>query len=149
MPCLRGGHRPARRGAELAELREVLFEDEDFAFLFEARLDGIETDPRIQASLHMANLAFSAWQKPFNPRRHVHPFVDGQGRASWVSRLGRHDNLVVVLCEQLFQLALGRDDIKRTHAIQLRMSRSVRFLAFFELSRQANQTPPRRNNGQI
>ena len=68
---------------ELAELREVLFEDEDFAFLFEGRLDGIETDPRVQARLPMANLAFPAWQKPFNPRRHVHPFVDQHGRASW------------------------------------------------------------------
>ena len=68
---------------ELAELREVLFEDEDFAFLFEGRLNGIETDPRVQARLHMANLAFPAWRKPFNPRRHVHPFVDQHGRASW------------------------------------------------------------------
>jgi hypothetical protein len=55
---------------------EFAFEDEDWKYLFDDRLDGIEDDPDAIADLMLVNLSFARWFRPFggsNPR--PHPFV--------------------------------------------------------------------------
>lgn len=57
---------------------DFAFEDEDWKYLFDDRLDGIEDDPQAIAELMLVNLSFARWFRPFggsNPR--PHPFILG------------------------------------------------------------------------
>lgn len=58
------------------DLIEVLFDDEDFLFLFDQKYDGIDASP-VGALLHMTSLAYEDWLRPFTnePERIAHPYV--------------------------------------------------------------------------
>jgi hypothetical protein len=55
---------------------DVLFEDEDFLFLFDPKYDGIDTSPAGRF-LQMTSLAFEDWLTPFSDEseRMAHPYV--------------------------------------------------------------------------
>ena len=59
-----------------SDLEDILFEDMDFEFLFEAEFEGIEDTVAAQ-ELGLANLAFADWFKPFRDDVAVHPFAAG------------------------------------------------------------------------
>jgi hypothetical protein len=58
---------------DLDMLREVVFEDTDFMFLFNPKYDGIQDDPTIQAVMPMSGMDFDDWFKPWHSRWYVHP----------------------------------------------------------------------------
>jgi hypothetical protein len=62
------------RAVDLGDVYEEAFQDVDFAFLFDARFDGIE-ESELADHLRMANLRFDDWFKPFANVPYVHPYV--------------------------------------------------------------------------
>jgi hypothetical protein len=57
---------------------DLAFEDEDWRYLFDRSMDGIEDDPEAQRELMLVNLEFPKWFEPFaadSPR--PHPFATG------------------------------------------------------------------------
>jgi hypothetical protein len=65
---------------------ELLLEDTDFEYLFEAGMDGIESDPAAQANLRMWIPGPADWFTPFNDERIVHPYCHSEQ-----SQPGAHD----------------------------------------------------------
>jgi hypothetical protein len=59
----------------LDDLRDVVFEDEDFELLFDPTYDGIEEDEGIMARVPLSNLAFRQWSEPWHSRWYVHPYL--------------------------------------------------------------------------
>lgn len=62
-------------GIDFGDLYELMFEDIDFEWLYDAEMDGIEHDAIAVAELGIGNLAFERWLSPFS-RRFTHPYVD-------------------------------------------------------------------------
>jgi hypothetical protein len=62
---------PGWRGA----VEEALFEDPDHEMLFDASIDGIEDDTDFLTSVGAAPMAFADWFRPFNPGRHLPPYL--------------------------------------------------------------------------
>ena len=82
----RGAGSPHRA---LEDLLDDLVEDEDFLFLFDPAMLDIQDQPALQAAVPTANLRFTDWCKPFNPARHVAPFVcpdEQRWAACWTRR---------------------------------------------------------------
>jgi hypothetical protein len=55
-------------------LEGAIFEDMDFAFLFDAQYEGIE-ETALATEAGIVNLAFREWFDPFRPEVVVHPFA--------------------------------------------------------------------------
>jgi hypothetical protein len=55
-------------------LEDAIFEDTDFAFLFNAQYEGIE-ETTLAAEVGIVNLAFNEWFDPFRAVVAVHPFA--------------------------------------------------------------------------
>ena len=62
-------------GRPWSELTEMLLEDLDFEYLFDAEMDGIESDPSTQRDMGMWVPDVSDWFAPFNDAV-VHPFAE-------------------------------------------------------------------------
>jgi hypothetical protein len=58
-----------------ALVEETLFEDLDHEMLYDPSLDGIEDDPEILGALAAAPMGFADWFRPFNPERHLPPYL--------------------------------------------------------------------------
>jgi hypothetical protein len=66
--------------ADFSELRDVAYEDEDYALLFDPAKDGIEETEQGR-SMGLANLRFKNWFRPFRDDEPVHPYVRGSGES--------------------------------------------------------------------
>jgi hypothetical protein len=58
-----------------ARVEDTLFEDLDHEMLYDPSLDGIEDDPEILDALAVAPMSFADWFRPFNPDRHLPPYL--------------------------------------------------------------------------
>jgi hypothetical protein len=56
-------------------VEDALFEDPDHEMLFDAGSDGVEDDAAFLTNLGAAPMAFSDWFRPFNPTRHLPPYL--------------------------------------------------------------------------
>lgn len=50
------------------DFRDLAFDDEDYLYLFDPALDGIENDPETTEHLMLVGLPFPEWFKPFSPQ---------------------------------------------------------------------------------
>lgn len=76
---------------------EYLLEDNDFAYLFEEDMDGIEDDPARQQALTLEAPPIANWFTPFNEHRVVHPWVEtaeSGPRANTLNRLATDDDVL-------------------------------------------------------
>lgn len=69
------------QSADLSQVYEEAFQDTDFEFLFDASFDGIE-ESELAEHLHLANLRFEDWFKPFANVPYVHPYVADADRGA-------------------------------------------------------------------
>jgi hypothetical protein len=60
---------------------EYLLEDADFEFLYGEDMDGLESDPGMQAALNIDVPPVQDWFSPFNDSRVVHPYLETPSRA--------------------------------------------------------------------
>ena len=56
-------------------VEETLFEDLDHEMLYDPGLDGIEDDQEVLESIAAAPMGFADWFRPFNPERHLPPYL--------------------------------------------------------------------------
>ncbi len=68
---------------------ELLLEDVDFEFLYDADMDGLEDDPGTQAALGVDLNPVPDWFTPFNSERSVHPYAETPATAPAVHDLRR------------------------------------------------------------